>query len=98
MSGLKTNVKLSPGYSAHHSSNHNFSQIYKISLDTNLYQTIHTHKHQTQNFPRISPFSIAPVKQTKIKTKAWTHWYHGPSCQYIKTTFEKVLKKEKERE
>ena len=43
ISGLKANLNLSP-YSAHKSSNHKFSQIYKISPDTNLSHT-HTHTH-----------------------------------------------------
>ena len=38
-SGLKTNFNLSASYSAHNSSNHKFSKIYKVSPDTNLYET-----------------------------------------------------------
>ena len=35
--GLKTNLDLSPSYSAHKSSNHiKFSELYKISLNTTL--------------------------------------------------------------
>ena len=33
------------------------------------------HKNQTQNFGRIGPFGIAPVKKAH---KARTRWYHGP--------------------
>ena len=46
-SGLKSTFNLSPIYSASQSSNHKFSNIYKISLNTNLHkQNIHT---QTSN-------------------------------------------------
>ena len=41
----QTNFNLSPSYSAHKSSNHKFSKIYKISPDTNLYNTKHTYKN-----------------------------------------------------
>ena len=33
------------------------------------------HKHQTQNFRRINPFGIAPVKKVH---NARTLWYRGP--------------------
>ena len=49
LSGLKTNLNLSPDYSAHKSSNHRFSQTYKNSPDTNVYKTKYTYtniKHQ----------------------------------------------------
>ena len=51
-------------YSAHKSSDHNFSKIYKVCPDTNLQNTKqYIQKHNTQNYLRISPFSIAPVQK-----------------------------------
>ena len=52
---------LSPIYSACKSSNHKLPQNHKISPDTNLHNTYTNIK---QNFRRISPFGIAPVKKT----------------------------------
>ena len=46
----------------------------QISPDTNLIKQ-NIHKRQTQNFRKISPFGIIPVKKAH---KARTHWYHGP--------------------
>ena len=67
ISGLKTNFKLSPSYSAHNSSNHKFSQIYKISPNTNyIKQNIHT-QNQT-----ISPFRLTLFKKKKKKEKRHT--------------------------
>ena len=45
MSGLKTNFSLSPSCSAHKSSNHSFSKIYKISPNTYLFTHTHTYTH-----------------------------------------------------
>ena len=56
----KTNVSLSPIYSAHESSNHTFHKNHKISPDT-TYLKQNIHKRQTQNVRTISPFVIAPV-------------------------------------
>ena len=54
------------------------------SVMTQIYikQSIHT--YQTQNFQRICPFNIAPVKKAH---KARTRWYRGPFCQIINTRF-----------
>ena len=81
---LTKNFNPSPSYSAHKSSNHNLPQIYQINLDTNLYQTKHTytHKRRTQNFRRIGPFGIAPVKKSHT---ARTRWYRGPFGRFINT-------------
>ena len=45
--GLKTNFQLSPNYSAHKSSNHKFSKIYKLSPNINSHKTKHVHKNTT---------------------------------------------------
>ena len=42
------------------------------------------HKHQTQNFRRISPFGITPVEKAH---KARTRWYRGPLRRFINTIF-----------
>ena len=50
--------------------------------------TENIHKHQTQNFRRISPFGIASVKKKKKKfkaRKARTRWYRGPFRRFINT-------------
>ena len=44
---------------------------------TQTYIKQNIHKHGTQNFPRISPFGITPVKKAH---KARPGWYHGPFC------------------
>ena len=49
------------------------------------------HKHQTQNFQRISPFGITPVEKAH---KARTRWYRGPFRPFIDTIFLKSIKKE----
>ena len=65
-SRLKTMFSLSSIYSAHKSSNHKLSINHKINPETN-YIKQDIHKHQTQNFRRISPFSITPVqKHTRL--------------------------------
>ena len=51
-SELKTNTTLSLCYSAHKSSNHTFSKIYKISPDTNFYKTKHI---QLENPSTVDP-------------------------------------------
>ena len=63
MSGLKTNFNLSPSYSAHKSSNYKFSTSTKTSHDKSIQNKAHIHEYQTQNFQRINPFNIAPVKK-----------------------------------
>ena len=82
----KTMFNLCAVYSASKSSNHKLSKTHKISPDTNPHKTKNqkTHKHHTQNFRRVSPFSIAPVKKAY---KARTRWYCGPFCQFINTGF-----------
>ena len=76
LSGLKTNLSLSPSCSAHKLSHHKFSKFY----NTNLYKTKHTYTNIKQNFRR-SPFGIAPVKKRKGKKKkrhrVRTRWYGG---------------------
>ena len=65
-SGPKTNFNLSPGYSAHKSSNHKFSKIYKISpdSDTNVDKAKQTYTNiSNTKLSKIYPFSIAPVKK-----------------------------------
>ena len=49
-------------------------------------------KHRTQNFRRISPFGITPVKKTD---KARARWYRGPFRRFINTRFLKSKKKKK---
>ena len=58
---------------------------------TQIYIKQNIHKHRTQNFRRISPFGIAPVKKAH---KARTHWYHGPFHQFINTRFLRSIRKE----
>ena len=53
---------LSPIYSARKSSNHKLS-INTKSVLTQIYIKQSIHKHRTQNFRRISPFGITPVKK-----------------------------------
>ena len=55
---------------------------------TQIYIKQNIHKHQTQNFRRISPFGITPVEKAH---KARTRWYRGPFRPFINTRF---LKKE----
>ena len=84
---------LSPIYSAHKSSNHKLSINHKINPETN-YIKQNIHKHQTQNFRRISPFSITPVKKKKKVHKAGTRWYRGPLRQFVNTRFKTNVKKD----
>ena len=49
---------------------------------TQIYIKQNIHKHRTQNFRRISPFSITPVKEAH---KARTRWYRGPFHRFINT-------------
>ena len=76
---LKTMFNLSPVYSAHRSSNHNLS-INQKSVLTQIYIRQNKHKHQTQNFSRISPFGITPVQQA---LKARTRWYPGENARNL---------------
>ena len=45
------------------------------------------HKHRTQNFRRISPFGITPVKKKKKAHTARTRWYRGPFRRFINIRF-----------
>ena len=58
---------------------------------TQIYRKQNIHKHPTQYFRRISPFSIIPVEKAH---NARTRWYHGPFRQFINTRFLKSIKKE----
>ena len=49
---------------------------------TQIYIKQSIHKHRTQNFRRISPFGITPVKKA---LKARTRWYRGPFRRLINT-------------
>ena len=81
----KTMFNLSPIYSARKSSNHLLSINHKsVLIQTYIKQNIH--KHQTQNFRRISPFGITPAKKAH---KARTLWYRGPFRRFINTRWSK---------
>ena len=54
---------------------------------TQIYIKQNIHKHQTQNFRRISPFSITPVK--KKAHRARTRWYRGPFRRFIDNRLKK---------
>ena len=58
---------------------------------TQIYIKENIHKYQTQNFWRVSPFSITPVEKAH---KARTRWYRGPFRRFINTRFLKSIKKE----
>ena len=58
---------------------------------TQIYIKQNMHKHRTQNFRRISPIGITPVRKAH---KARTRWYRGPYHGFIDTRFEKSIKKE----
>ena len=58
---------------------------------TQIYIKQNIHKHQTQNFQKISRFGITPVEKAH---KARTRCYRGPFRQFINTTFQKSIKKE----
>ena len=58
---------------------------------TQIYIIQNIHKRQTQNFQRVSPFGIIPVKKAH---KARKRWYRGPFRQFINTRFFKSIKKE----
>ena len=84
-SRLKTMLNLSPIYSARKSSN----QTTKSALtQTHIKQQ---QQHETQNFRRISPFGITPVKKVH---KTRTRWYRGPFRRFINTRFFLKYKKE----
>ena len=57
---------------------------------TQIYIKQNIHKHQTQNFQRISPSGITPVEKAH---KVRTPWYRGPFCPFIHTRFLKKYKK-----
>ena len=87
-SRLKTMFNLSPIYSARKSSNHKLStttttkNTKSVLTQICLKQNVHTTR--TQNFRRISPFGITPVKKAH---KARTRWYRGPFRRFINTRF-----------
>ena len=89
-SWLKTMFNPSPFYSTRKSSNHKLSINHKISPDTNQHKIYlkkkhkktHTHKHQTQNFQRISPFGIAPVKKSTLGQDMLVSWTIPSIYQY----------------
>ena len=59
---------------------------------TQIYIKQNIHKHQTQNFRRISPSCTTPVKKAH---KARTRWYRGQFRRFINTRFFfKVQRKE----
>ena len=58
---------------------------------TQIYIKQNIHKHQTQNFRRISPFGITPVEKTH---KARTRWYRTIPSIYQYQIFLKSIKKE----
>ena len=66
LSGLKTNISLSPSYSAYESWNHIFFKSTTL-VPTQVYwkHNIHTHSSSNKHFRRISSFGIAPVKKIK---------------------------------
>ena len=76
ISGVISNIKLSPSYCAHKPSNHKFSKIHKISPDKNLFQkNTHTnikHKIVEELVPSVL------LKKKKKAHKAWPRWYRGP--------------------
>ena len=53
---------------------------------TQIYIKQNIHKHQKQNFRRISPFGITPVEKAH---NARTRWYRGPLRRFINTRFKK---------
>ena len=55
---------------------------------TQIYIKQNIHKHQTQNFRRISPFGITPVEKAH---KARTRWYREPFRRFIDTRFLKKV-------
>ena len=60
-----------------------------------MYIKQNTHKHRTQNFRRISPFGITPVKKAHT---ARTRWYRGPFPRFINPRFFlKYVKKKKKK-
>ena len=58
--------------------------IHKPQVVTQIYIKQNIHKHQTQNFRRISPFGITPAEKAH---KARTRWYRGPFRRFINTRF-----------
>ena len=79
---------LSPIYSARKSPNHKSSKNTK-SILIQTYTRQYTHKHQKQNFLRISPFGITPVIIFFLKhiRVGRTRWYRGPFRRFINTRF-----------
>ena len=58
---------------------------------TQIYIKQNIHKHLTQNFRKISPFGITPVKKAHKARR--TRWYRGPFRRFINTRFKTSIKK-----
>ena len=67
VSGLKTNLNLSPTHFAHKSSHQNTHSL--TSIKNKNKKTKHTYTNVKQNFRRISHFGFAPVYNTLV---SWT--------------------------
>ena len=72
---------LSPFYSARKSSNHKLSQNHKIL--TQIYIKENIHKLRTQNFRRISPFGITPVKKASSSVVFFFFYQSSVSTQRL---------------
>ena len=64
------------------------------SAPMQIYMKQNVHKHQTQTFPRISPFGIGPFNTAH---KARTHRYRGLFRRLINTSLKKKERKKVER-
>ena len=82
---------LSPIYSARKSSNHKLFKNHKISPVHKFTSKQNIHKHQTQNFQRIHPSGITPVKKAQ---KARTRCIMDHSIDLSIPDFLKSIKKE----
>ena len=60
---------------------------------TQTYIKQNIHKQQTQNFQKISPFGITPVKKAH---KARTRWYRGLFRRFINIRLKKKKSIKKE--
>ena len=67
-------------------------QIIQKPQNQSCTQIYKKHKHRTQNFQRIRPFGITPVKKA---CKARTRWYRGPFRRFINTSNTRFLKRYK---
>ena len=82
---------LSPIYTARKSSNHKLFKNHKISPVHKFTSKQNIHKHQTQNFQRIHPSGITPVKKAQ---KARTRCIMDHSIDLSIPDFLKSIKKE----